>query len=263
MSKEWQCHGCTLREIHDRLGFPCEATLSNGKTFSGHLYNVDPETFTLLILQLPPPAPPLQERSLEQAKEADKDTTVAKYEQESEVTVDELQQQQPRSENVEERQDQEPTQTQARVPPSTTQPLSVNATVISNDNKRITRPTMVAIRQHALKALFIDTTGTAENRLTIETMETLAGLPAPPKISPVDIESRKQCIITMLQSQRIPFKNDNEGEEVIHLLVGGASIKPPYTTSSVHCSNKVILERVQGMIREYDFNNHQEKSSPC
>ncbi|KAG0373519.1 hypothetical protein BGX24_011598 [Mortierella sp. AD032] len=157
MSKEWQCHGCTLREIHDRLGFPCEATLANGKTFSGHLYNVDPETFTLLILQLPPPAPPLQERSLEQAKEADKDTTVAKYEQESEVTVDELQQQQP-------------------------------------------RPTMVAIRQHALKALFIDTTGTAENRLTIETMETLAGLPAPPKISPVDIESRKRCIITMLQS---------------------------------------------------------------
>jgi hypothetical protein len=31
-------------------------------------------------------------------------------------------------------------------------------------------------------------------------METLAGLPAPPNISPVDIESRKQSIITMLES---------------------------------------------------------------
>jgi hypothetical protein len=44
---------------------------------------------------------------------------------------------------------------------------------------------------------------------------------------------------------------------VIQLLVGGARIKPPYTTSTVDCSNKVILERVQGMIREHDFNKKE------
>ncbi|KAG0264710.1 hypothetical protein BGZ95_003541, partial [Linnemannia exigua] len=197
------------------------------------------------------------------SEQEDKAAAVAKNEQDSGAIVDKLQQQQPKSEYVEEHQNQGPTQIQAQTSPSATKPLLVNVTTgATNDNKQTARPTMVAIRQHALKAFFIELTGTTENRLTTKTMETLAGLPAPPKISPVDIESRKQCIITMLQSQRIPFKNDNEGEVVIHLLVGGATIKPPYTTYSVDCPNKVILERVQGMIREYDYNS-QEKSSPC
>ncbi|KAF9135256.1 hypothetical protein BGW39_003936 [Mortierella sp. 14UC] len=278
MAEEWRFHGHTLREIYTRMGFPCQATLANGKTFSGHLYNVDPETFTLLILKVPPsgPALPPQEQSSERAREVDdeeKNKVMSK--QDSGMIEEGLERLQPRSENAEEkdRHIQEPTQTQVQASPSTSkpQPPPVSATTVTSEDKhQIVRPTMVAIRQHALKAFFIDTTAIAENRLTIETMETLAGLPAPPKISLADIESRKQSIITMLQSQRIPFKNDNEqqGEKVIQLLVGGACIKPPYTTSSVECPNKVILERVQGMIREHDFNkkqqhnNSEEESSP-
>ncbi|OAQ31508.1 hypothetical protein K457DRAFT_124144 [Linnemannia elongata AG-77] len=253
MSEEWKLHGYTLREIYNSLGFPCQATLANGRTFSGQLYNVDPETLTLLILQAPPKPTPTQEQSSEQAKDIILETSEQQQQQ----------QECPLPENPKKPQDQEPTQTQtqAQVSPSTKQHPKQDATLATTVGTQSVRPTMVAIRQHALKAFSIDTSATEGSRLTIETMESLAGLPSPPSISPVDIESRKQSIITMLDSQRIPWKTTGgEGErkeegEVIQLAVGGARIKPPYTTSSVDCPNKVILERVQGMIREHDFNN--------
>ncbi|KAF9950686.1 hypothetical protein BGZ72_007696 [Mortierella alpina] len=55
MAQAWRFFGSTLRDIHTQLGTPCQATLLNGKTYSGYLYNVDPETETLLILQLQEP----------------------------------------------------------------------------------------------------------------------------------------------------------------------------------------------------------------
>ncbi|KAF9124506.1 hypothetical protein BGX30_000910 [Mortierella sp. GBA39] len=253
MSEEWRFSGHTLREIYNSLGSPCQATLANGKTFSGNLYNVDPETLTLLILQVPPTPTPTQERSPEKAK----DTILETSEQQ--------QQERPLPEDARKVQDQEPTQTQtqAQVSLSTDQQPTSNATLATNGGTQSVRPTMVAIRQHALKTFSIDTSASEGNRLTTETMEALAGLPAPPNISPVDIESRKQSIITMLDSQRIPWKTTGgegagkEEGEVIQLVVGGVRIKPPYTTSSVDCPNKVILERVQGMIREHDINNQK------
>ncbi|KAG0262046.1 hypothetical protein BG011_000399 [Mortierella polycephala] len=51
MAQEWSFFGCSLRHVHSQLGSRCQATLLNGKVVSGHLYNVDPETETLFILQ--------------------------------------------------------------------------------------------------------------------------------------------------------------------------------------------------------------------
>lgn len=128
MSDEWQFHGCTLREIYNSLGFLCQATLTNGKTFSGHIYNIDPETFTLLILQVPPTQAQEQEQSSEQ-------TSVGKDGSSS--------------------QDQEPTQTQAQVSPSTNQIPSNTTATMSASKHGGARPTMVAIRQHSLKTFSI------------------------------------------------------------------------------------------------------------
>lgn len=257
MSEEWKLHGYTLREIYNSLGFPCQATLANGRTFSGQLYNVDPETLTLLILQAPPTPTPTQEQSSGQAKDMILETSEQQNQQ----------QECPLPENAKKPQDQEPTQTQtqAQVSPSTKQHPTQDATLATTGGTQSVRPTMVAIRQHALKAfsigkwkslailsrrehhatnkqkskfekdgrdpdsnraeapsgtfifplartlihqtcsifltlVTIDTSATEGSRLTIETMESLAGLPSPPSISPVDIESRKQSIITMLDS---------------------------------------------------------------
>lgn len=55
MAQAWRFFGSTLRDIYTQLGTPCHATLLNGKIYSGYLYNVDPETETLLILQLQEP----------------------------------------------------------------------------------------------------------------------------------------------------------------------------------------------------------------
>ncbi|KAF9921609.1 hypothetical protein FBU30_008327 [Linnemannia zychae] len=230
MSTEWQFHGCTLREIYSRLGSVCQATLMNGKVFSGHLYNVDPETRTLFILKLP----------REHIKQGDTNgresrcSTTAANEPETKRETDP---QQPEGELGDQG---ELTQSKASLP-STTIPQTE-------------RPTMVAIRQHVVKAFSIDTDEVKS--LTTREMEALADLPPPFKVSPVDIASRRQSIIAMLKLQRIPVKqtNDQEDDGAIHLLVGSAKINPPYVTSSVSCANKVILERVQAMIREYDFN---------
>ncbi|KAG0295102.1 hypothetical protein BGZ98_001516 [Dissophora globulifera] len=50
MAEEWRFFGCTLQDVHCKLGSPCLATLLNGKVYSGYLYSVDPETHTVLIL---------------------------------------------------------------------------------------------------------------------------------------------------------------------------------------------------------------------
>ncbi|KAF9192181.1 hypothetical protein BGZ51_006155 [Haplosporangium sp. Z 767] len=51
MAQEWSFFGCSLRHVHSQLGSRCQASLLNGKVVSGYLYNVDPETETLFILQ--------------------------------------------------------------------------------------------------------------------------------------------------------------------------------------------------------------------
>ncbi|KAG0297957.1 hypothetical protein BGZ96_003936 [Linnemannia gamsii] len=178
MSDDWQFHGCTLREIYNSLGFLCQATLTNGKTFSGYIYSIDPETFTLLILQVPPTQAQEQEQSSEQ-------TSISKHGSSGVIN---------RDTEEHKSQDQEPTQTQAQVSPSKNQTSSNTTATMSASKQGGARPTMVAIRQHALKTFSI------EGRLSTETMEALADLPVPPNISPVDIESRKQSIIAMLDS---------------------------------------------------------------
>ncbi|CAO3564409.1 unnamed protein product [Mortierella alpina] len=66
MAQAWRFFGSTLRDIYTHLGSPCHATLLNNKTYSGYLYNVDPETETLLILLLQdPPASREQQQSTE------------------------------------------------------------------------------------------------------------------------------------------------------------------------------------------------------
>ncbi|KAG0003422.1 hypothetical protein BGZ80_007603 [Entomortierella chlamydospora] len=50
MAKQWLFFGYTLGDIHSQLGSVCRATLLNGMEYSGYLYSVDPETYTLLML---------------------------------------------------------------------------------------------------------------------------------------------------------------------------------------------------------------------
>ena len=55
--EEWRYFDFTLKEIYNHLGQQCMATtLLNGKkkVYHGHLYNIDPETQTLFILQFQP-----------------------------------------------------------------------------------------------------------------------------------------------------------------------------------------------------------------
>ncbi|KAG0035706.1 hypothetical protein BGZ82_005136 [Podila clonocystis] len=52
MADDWQFFGNSLRDVYSHLGSICHVTLKSGKYYSGHLYNVDPETLTLLLLLL-------------------------------------------------------------------------------------------------------------------------------------------------------------------------------------------------------------------
>ncbi|KFH70272.1 hypothetical protein MVEG_03123 [Podila verticillata NRRL 6337] len=51
MADDWRFFGNSLRDVYSHLGSTCHVTLKSGKVYSGHLYNVDPETSTLLLIQ--------------------------------------------------------------------------------------------------------------------------------------------------------------------------------------------------------------------
>jgi hypothetical protein len=53
MADDWRFFGSSLRDVYSHLGWTCHVTLKSGKDYSGHLYNVDPETWTLLLVQAP------------------------------------------------------------------------------------------------------------------------------------------------------------------------------------------------------------------
>ncbi|KAG0352593.1 Gem (Nuclear organelle) associated protein 6 [Podila minutissima] len=50
MADDWRFFGSSLRDVYSHLGSTCHVMLKGGKDYSGHLYNVDPETLTLLLL---------------------------------------------------------------------------------------------------------------------------------------------------------------------------------------------------------------------
>ncbi|KAF9381105.1 Gem (Nuclear organelle) associated protein 6 [Podila verticillata] len=51
MADDWRFFGNSLRDVYSHLGSTCHVMLKSGKVYSGHLYNVDPETSTLLLIQ--------------------------------------------------------------------------------------------------------------------------------------------------------------------------------------------------------------------
>lgn len=50
MADDWRFFGNSLRDVYSHLGSTCHVALKSGKVYSGHLYNVDPETSTLLLV---------------------------------------------------------------------------------------------------------------------------------------------------------------------------------------------------------------------
>ncbi|KAG0269841.1 Gem (Nuclear organelle) associated protein 6 [Actinomortierella ambigua] len=46
-------HGYHLKEIYRGLGAPCRIEALKGKVYEGHLHAIDPQTHTVLLIQLP------------------------------------------------------------------------------------------------------------------------------------------------------------------------------------------------------------------
>ncbi|KAF9976589.1 Gem (Nuclear organelle) associated protein 6 [Actinomortierella ambigua] len=46
-------HGYHLREIYRGLGAPCRIDALRGKVYEGHLHSIDPQTHTVMLIQLP------------------------------------------------------------------------------------------------------------------------------------------------------------------------------------------------------------------
>ncbi|KAF9101651.1 hypothetical protein BGX27_011388 [Mortierella sp. AM989] len=106
--------------------------------------------------------------------------------------------------------------------------------------------TMIAVRQHALKAwTFSDST--ASDRLTLSEMDTIAHI-SQTLGNPAEISARKDRLVTLLRSKRIPVETTAE-DMVVHIM-NCAHVRPPYLAVSIDCSNAVIRERVKGMIQE-------------
>ncbi|KAF9950317.1 hypothetical protein BGZ70_001428 [Mortierella alpina] len=196
MAQAWRFFGSTLRDIYTQLGSPCHATLLNGKTYSGYLYNVDPETETLLILQLHNP-------------------------------------QASREENLSTEQGQ------------TDPPLSHAADAAKQDVGKRTAQSMVAVSRQAAKDFHIDSL--ASDRLTLQEMDSLARVLSNLG-NPEDTKARKDRLVASLQAKRIPVET-SEDDAVVHIL-NCAHVRPPYNVSSIDCDNRVVRERVKGMIQD-------------
>ncbi|KAF9583349.1 hypothetical protein BGW38_009688 [Lunasporangiospora selenospora] len=50
-NEAWRFFGNSLSDVYTLLGTSCQVTLTNGRHYSGSLYNVDPETRSILLLQ--------------------------------------------------------------------------------------------------------------------------------------------------------------------------------------------------------------------
>ncbi|KAF9357491.1 hypothetical protein BGX26_003622 [Mortierella sp. AD094] len=188
MAMQWLFFGYTLGDVYSQLGSVCRATLLNGMEYSGYLYSVDPETYTLLMLLRGK-----KESSLEQPQsQRESDTTVTG----------------------------------------------------GLDTKALW--TMVAVRQHALKAWECPDSSTTD-RLSLGEMDTLA------HVSQIlgdeaEIKGRKERLVTLLRSKRIPVETTTE-DKVVHIM-NCAHVRPPYLAASIDCANVVIRERIKGMIEE-------------
>ncbi|KAF9937414.1 hypothetical protein BGZ67_001310 [Mortierella alpina] len=201
MAQAWRFFGSSLRDIYTQLGTSCHATLLNGKTYSGYLYNVDPETETLLILQLKDP-----------------------------------------QESHEQQQSEEQSQTEP--------PLNDAAEAEKQDSRKRTAQSMVAVSRQAVKDFCVDTG--ASDRLTLQEMDSMARVLSNLG-SPEETKARKDRLVALLQSKRIPVET-TEDDAVVHIL-DCAHVRPPYSASSIDCDNRVVRERVKGMIQDMHDGN--------
>ncbi|KAF9362766.1 hypothetical protein BGX34_005542 [Mortierella sp. NVP85] len=196
MAEEWSFFGCTLQDVHSKLGWPCVATLVNGSEYSGYLYNIDPETRTLFVLKRKSPNRPSQQ---DQVISRGKEPMEAPIGHETKVEAGEAW-------------------------------------------------TMIVVRQHALKTFEFQVDHSSD-WLSVEDMDSIARIPHA-LIDPAKISARKESLVTMLQSKRIPVEWSAE-DAVVHIM-NSAHVHPPYLPSTVKCANGVILERVKGMIQELE-----------
>ncbi|KAI1297783.1 hypothetical protein EDD11_006931 [Mortierella claussenii] len=105
--------------------------------------------------------------------------------------------------------------------------------------------TMVAIRQHALKAFKLED-NTSSDRMSFEEMDTIAHISHKLR-DPAEIQERKDKLVAMLRSKRIPVETAAE-DPVVHIM-NSAHVHPPYLPVTIDCDNGVVRERVKGMIQ--------------
>ncbi|KAG0002758.1 hypothetical protein BGZ65_002346 [Modicella reniformis] len=194
MAEEWRFFGFTLQDIHSKLGSPCVATLV-GSEYSGYLYNIDPETYTVFILQ-----------RLCQGQGQGQD-------QGQGLTQEQV----AHGDNIE-----------------------------TNVKENHEAWDIVVVRQHALKGFEFQNDSEPDN-LSVEEMDSIARVPHA-LIDPAKIKARKEGLVAMLRSKRIPVETSAE-DAVVHIM-NSAHVHPPYLPLSVECANGVMLERVRSMIQE-------------
>ncbi|KAG0227971.1 hypothetical protein B0O80DRAFT_497919 [Mortierella sp. GBAus27b] len=107
--------------------------------------------------------------------------------------------------------------------------------------------TMIVVRRHALKSCIFQDEPDLD-RLSVQAMDSVARIPHA-LADPTQIGDRKRALVAMLESKRIPVQVSDE-DAVVHIM-NSAHVHPPYLPSTVKCANGVILERVKGMLQEF------------
>ncbi|KAF9573896.1 hypothetical protein EC968_007724 [Mortierella alpina] len=108
-----------------------------------------------------------------------------------------------------------------------------------------TAQSMVAVFRPAAKAFHIDSA--ASDRLSLQEMDSLARVLSSVG-SPEETKARKDRLVASLRSKRIPVET-TEDDAVVHIL-DCAHVRPPYSASSIDCDNRVVRERVKGMLQD-------------
>ncbi|KAM9382461.1 gem-associated protein 6 [Phaethornis superciliosus] len=68
--------------------------------------------------------------------------------------------------------------------------------------------------------------------------------------SPEELEERKNCLKTWLETNHIPVTEQGESGRTL-CVAGVLTIDPPYSPEECSSSNEIILSRVQGLIQGY------------
>lgn len=113
--------------------------------------------------------------------------------------------------------------------------------IVLLQSKTSTQYRLKIIFNHAVKNVEI----TSEAEMLVSELFSLS----PAKLSPVMVTKRKNIVMQLLLDNQFPVKE----EDGILLIENTVSIEPPYYLENCFCTNSIILNKLQSILRHVNI----------